>query len=38
MVTGASQGLGKTCALRLAENGATVICVARSAEKLAATI
>ena len=38
MVTGASQGLGKTCAIRLAENGATVICVARSADKLAATI
>ena len=38
MVTGASQGLGKSCAIRLAQNGATVICVARSAEKLAATI
>lgn len=38
MVTGASQGLGKACAIRLAENGATVICVARSPEKLAATI
>ena len=38
MVTGASQGLGKTCAIRLAQNGATVICVARSADKLATTI
>lgn len=38
MVTGASQGLGKTCAVRLAESGATVLCVARSAEKLAATV
>lgn len=38
MVTGASQGLGKSCAIRLAENGATVLCVARSADKLAATI
>ncbi|MGN6546761.1 MAG: 3-oxoacyl-[acyl-carrier-protein] reductase [Aureliella sp.] len=38
MVTGASQGLGKTCAIRLAQNGATVLCVARSAEKLAATV
>lgn len=38
LVTGASQGLGKSCAIRLAENGATVLCVARSADKLAATI
>lgn len=38
MVTGASQGLGKACALRLAECGATVLCVARSADKLAATV
>jgi 3-oxoacyl-[acyl-carrier protein] reductase len=38
MVTGASQGLGKTCALRLAECGATVICVARSVDKLADTV
>lgn len=38
MVTGASQGLGKACAVRLAQNGATVLCVARSADKLAATI
>ena len=38
MVTGASQGLGKACAIRLAQNGATVICVARSADKLATTI
>lgn len=38
MVTGASQGLGKTCAIRLAECGATVVCVARSVEKLAGTV
>jgi 3-oxoacyl-[acyl-carrier protein] reductase len=38
MVTGASQGLGKTCAFRLAECGATVICVARSVDKLADTV
>ena len=38
MVTGASQGLGKTCALRLAQCGATVICVARSADKLAEVV
>lgn len=38
MVTGASQGLGKTCAIRLGECGATVLCVARSAEKLAETV
>ncbi len=34
LVTGASQGLGKACAIRLAECGAEVICVARSADKL----
>ncbi len=38
MVTGASQGLGKACAIRLGECGATVLCVARSAEKLAETV
>ena len=38
MVTGASQGLGKACAIALAECGATVLCVARSADKLAATV
>ena len=38
LVTGASQGLGKACAVRLAENGATVVCVARKAEKLAETV
>lgn len=38
MVTGASQGLGKSCAIRLAECGATVICVARSVDKLAGTV
>lgn len=38
MVTGASQGLGKACSIRLAECGAMVICVARSVEKLAGTV
>lgn len=38
MVTGASQGLGKSCAERLGQCGATVICVARSVEKLADTV
>jgi len=38
MVTGASQGLGRACAIHLANCGAHVICVARSAEKLAAVV
>jgi len=38
IVTGASQGLGQACAVRLAECGAQVICVARSEDKLAATV
>lgn len=38
IVTGASQGLGQACAIRLAECGAHVICLARSAEKLSATV
>ncbi len=38
IVTGASQGLGKACAIALAQNGARVLCVARNAEKLAATV
>jgi 3-oxoacyl-[acyl-carrier protein] reductase len=38
MVTGASQGLGKACAVRLAGCGATVLCVARSVDKLAETV
>ncbi len=38
MVTGASQGLGKACAVRLGQAGARVLCVARNAEKLAATV
>src|SRR5450631_3502036 len=33
-VTGASQGIGRTCALRLAKEGATVAVVARNHEKL----
>jgi len=38
MVTGASQGLGEAIAIRLGMNGAKVLCVARNAEKLAATV
>jgi len=33
-VTGASQGIGRTCALRLAKDGATVAVAARNVEKL----
>lgn len=38
LVTGASQGLGQACAVRLGGCGATVLCVARNAEKLADTV
>jgi 3-oxoacyl-[acyl-carrier protein] reductase len=38
LVTGASQGLGRAMALRLAANGAKVACIARGADKLAATV
>ncbi len=38
LVTGASQGLGKAVAIRLGEAGAKVLCVARSADKLAETV
>ncbi len=38
LVTGASQGLGRACAQRLAAAGAHVICVARSADKLNALV
>ena len=34
LVTGASQGIGKACVLKLAERGATVAVVARNEEKL----
>ena len=34
LVTGASQGIGRSCALKLAEAGATVAVAARSQEKL----
>ncbi|XZE54724.1 3-oxoacyl-[acyl-carrier-protein] reductase [Planctomycetaceae bacterium SH139] len=38
IVTGASQGLGKAVAEALGSNGATVVCLARNAEKLAGTV
>jgi 3-oxoacyl-[acyl-carrier protein] reductase len=38
LVTGASQGIGKACALALTEAGARVVVAARNAEKLAATV
>jgi len=38
VVTGSSQGLGKAVALALGANGAHVVCLARSAEKLADTV
>lgn len=38
LVTGASQGLGQSIAIRLGENGAKVLCVARNADKLAETV
>lgn len=34
LVTGASQGIGRSCALKLAEHGATVAVAARNQEKL----
>ena len=38
IVTGASQGIGKAIALELGKAGATVVCVARNAEKLKETV
>jgi len=38
LVTGASQGIGRACALALAEAGATVAAAARNQEKLAALV
>jgi 3-oxoacyl-[acyl-carrier protein] reductase len=35
LVTGASQGIGRSCALKLAASGATVVVAARNQEKLA---
>src|SRR5579872_7062444 len=34
LITGASQGIGRTCALRLAKEGATIAAAARNQEKL----
>ena len=34
IVTGASQGIGRACALKLAQHGASVALVARNREKL----
>jgi 3-oxoacyl-[acyl-carrier protein] reductase len=38
LVTGASQGIGQACALKLAESGATVALAARNQEKLNETV
>ncbi len=38
LVTGASQGIGKACALALGEAGAKVVVAARNADKLAETV
>src|SRR5438105_2965453 len=38
LITGASQGIGRACALALAEAGATVALAARNEEKLAAVV
>lgn len=38
LVTGASSGIGQACAVALAEAGAHVVCAARGAERLAATV
>ncbi len=38
LVTGASQGIGRACALALAESGATVAAAARNEEKLGALV
>jgi 3-oxoacyl-[acyl-carrier protein] reductase len=38
LVTGASQGIGRACALVLAQSGAAVACAARNEEKLAKVV
>jgi len=38
LVTGASQGLGRSIAIELARNGARVVCVARNTDKLKETV
>ncbi len=38
LITGASQGIGRACALALAEAGANVALAARNEEKLASVV
>jgi 3-oxoacyl-[acyl-carrier protein] reductase len=38
LVTGASQGIGRACAMRLAQSGATVVLAARGKDKLQALV
>ncbi len=38
LVVGASSGIGQGCAVALAEAGAHVVCAARGAEKLGASV
>ena len=38
LITGGSEGMGRTAAIQLAKKGANVVIVSRSREKLAAAI